>query len=74
MNAFDDIDFRKLVEQEPGFREYLSDVLVESIVSDRESTSAMKAIYSFYNIGVTVSQVSLWLKSIRADKKEDDEY
>ena len=66
-----DIDYKELFEQEKEAKEYLSDILTEFFMSDKNSHHMLGSIHSFYQIGVSSSDAVKWLKSMqRIDNNE----
>lgn len=55
----DDIDFKKISEQEPEFAEFAKDAMYLAFLATQ--IDFIKAMYSFYAIGMTSKQVSDWL-------------
>lgn len=59
------VDYKLLLEQEKGAKEFVSDVVYEFMTTNKESREIIKTIYSFYQIGMTVEQVVTWMKSMQ---------
>lgn len=57
----DDIDFKKLLDQEPEFAGFAKDALYEGMLAI--NTEVIKGIWSFYQIGMTSQQVAQWMKT-----------
>ncbi len=55
-----DTDWQKLGKQEPEFADYCKNILWESIAM--QQPDYIKAIYSFYQIGMTAEQVVNWME------------
>lgn len=56
----DDIDYRKLAKQEPEFEVFAKQAVFDFM--NLASPDMLKAIYSFWAIGMTQQQVHDWLK------------
>lgn len=54
----DDIDFKKLLIQEPDFKKFLEQALVGGFLGTKQGRELIRAIHNFYRIGLTPKQVS----------------
>jgi hypothetical protein len=54
-----EIDWKALALQEPEFVDFVKIVFWESTLATQ--TDFLKAIYSFYQIGMTAEQVAQWM-------------
>lgn len=59
------VDYKLLLEQEKDAKEFVSDVVYEFMISNKESRDLIKTIYGFYQIGMTVEQVVACMKSMQ---------
>lgn len=64
--AFDKIDYKKLMEQDPEFKEFVKDILLEMFMLDKESQGFLASVHGFYNIGMTREQVAQWVRNMKA--------
>lgn len=65
------VDPVKLLEQEPAFKEFTKDALL-GMMQTGPGVEVIKTIYSFYSIGMTVDQVTQFLRtaqSMQGDQK-----
>lgn len=58
---YDDIDFKKMIEQEPDLKEYFQEVLTTVFLADKNSRDMIKAIYNFREMGMEPQQVAKWI-------------
>lgn len=63
---FGRIDYKKLMEEDPEFKKFVQTVLLEMFMSDQEGHAFLASVHSFYNIGMTVEQVSQWVRNMKA--------
>jgi len=70
---YEDIDFKKMVEQEPDLKAYFSEVLVKVFLADKNSREMLKAIYNFRNIGMTTEQVADWVIGMQKFNPPEEE-
>lgn len=63
---FGKIDYKKLMEQDPEFKKFIQEVLVEMFTADQQGHDFLASVHSFYNIGMTVEQVSQWVRNMKA--------
>jgi len=58
---YDDINFKKMLEQEPELKAYFQEVLMLVFMADKNSHDLVKSIYNFREIGMTADQVAQWI-------------
>lgn len=63
---FGQIDYKKLMEEDPAFKEFVQNILLEMFMSDKEGHSFLASVHSFYNIGMTQQQVAQWVRNMKA--------
>lgn len=68
-----EIDYKKLVEQEEDFKQFISDVLFGFMKKDKKFDTMVKTIYSFYLAGTSVDEaVQIMSISSSLNNGEDD--
>lgn len=63
---FGKIDYVKLMKQDPEFKKFVEEVLVAMFTADQEGHAFLQSVHGFYNIGMTVEQVSQWVRNMKA--------
>lgn len=63
---FGKIDYKKLIEQDPQFKEFIQEVLVQMFTADQQGYDFLSSVHSFYNIGMTAEQVAQWVRNMKA--------
>jgi len=59
-----EIDYVKMIKQEPEYKAFVKSVLLETIVSSSKSRSILSLIYPFYQMGLTVEQVAKFINDL----------
>jgi hypothetical protein len=59
-----DLNAKALVEQDPEFKEYAKDALLELFLSNKNTLPMIGALHGFYQTGMTQQQVAQWFKSV----------
>jgi len=62
------VDYKKLVEQEPQFKDYLEQALVKLMLSTKDGQNFIKSVHSFYQIGTSLDDLSTWFNSIKPEE------
>lgn len=63
---FDRIDYKKIMAEDPEFKNFIQEVLLEMFTADKEGHQFLASVHAFYNIGMTVEQVSQWVRNMKA--------
>lgn len=63
---FGKIDYKKLMDEDPEFKKFIQEVVVEMFLSDKGGHDFLATVHSFYNIGMSVEQVSQWARNMKA--------
>ena len=68
------VDFEKLMEQDPDFKRFAEQSALKMILADRKNAGQLLgSIYSFYNMGFTIAQMGEWFKNLRTFTNPEDE-
>ena len=67
-----DIDFKKLTIQEPEFAEFVKNAVYESYLITMQGKEMLRAMYNFYQIGVTEKQAAQFMANAMRGSREDD--
>lgn len=59
------IDYKKLLEQEPEAQRYVKDCLLGIFLADKDSQALLASIHSFYQIGMSVEDVVRWTRNMQ---------
>lgn len=63
---FPNIDYVKMLEQEPEFKKYCQSIALDMILLEGKGMEGfMTTLFSFYNIGMTLEQVHEWLVQMK---------
>lgn len=63
---FEPIDYIKLMEQDPEFKKFFTDVVIKLFTTDPDSQPFIGSVHSFYTIGNTAEQVVQWVRNMKA--------
>lgn len=63
---FDKVDYKKLMEQDPEFKQFVTDVLLEMFLADSDARPFLTSVHGFYNIGMDKAQVVQWVRNMKA--------
>jgi len=62
---FNKIDFKKMIDQDPEFKKFVAEILLDMMLLE-DDQGFLQSVHGFYNIGMTVEQVSQWVRNIKA--------
>lgn len=68
----DDIDFKKLSIQEPDFAAFTKNAIFESYLITKSGRELLKAMYNFYQIGMTEKQVTQFMANAMRQNGADN--
>jgi hypothetical protein len=61
-----DVDFKKLMDEDPEFKTFAQQAALAIMIADRrQAANIMGTMLSFYNMGMTADQVGEWFKNIQ---------
>lgn len=63
---FDKINFKKLMEEDPAFKEYVKACLLEMFMLEEDNNTFLASVHGFYSIGMTEEQVIQWVRNMKA--------
>lgn len=66
-----DIDYKLLLKQEPEFKKYVQDIILNVFSTEANFSSMVQVMHSFYMTGTTVEQTSQILISIMRGNRDD---
>lgn len=58
------VDIVMLVNQEPEFKKFAQDAILEGILTSPGGREFVKEVHAFYDMGMTPEQVAIWVKKV----------
>lgn len=66
-----EVDYKKMVEQDDELKSFLRDVLLEIHLSTKDGDHLVKALYGFYQIGMSRHDVVQWYKNMISMNRDE---
>jgi hypothetical protein len=66
------IDMKKIVEEDPAFKAFASEVALYTLLSTQQSQAFIASLWSFYQSGMSVKQVQDWVAMMNRMNPEDN--